>query len=137
MSSAASARLKMFEPLDTQDFVPFGEYDDLTIENIKEACEKYYQAPEGSCDILASDRGPSCTNLEQIKGKKVYFIRFLQPKSGIVPNAGQPLFEESFATPEQVRSAPSPMKSLEICLPCCPRSSLSQYQSLTFWKLVN
>ena len=73
MSSTASGRLKKFEPLDTRDFVPFGEYDDLTIENIKEACEKYYQAPEGSCDILASDRGPSCTKLEQIKGKKVYF----------------------------------------------------------------
>ena len=59
MSSTASARLEKFEPLDTQDFVPFGEYDDLTIENIKEACGKYYQALEGSCDILASDRGPS------------------------------------------------------------------------------
>ena len=42
MSSTVSARLKKFEPLDTQDFVPFGEYDDLTIENVKEACEKYY-----------------------------------------------------------------------------------------------
>lgn len=59
MSSTASGRLKKFEPLDTRDFVPFGDYDELTIENIKEACEKYYQAPEGSYDILASDRGPS------------------------------------------------------------------------------
>ena len=110
MSSTASGRLKKFEPLDTRDFVPFGEYDDLTIENIKEACEKYYQAPAGSCDILASDRGPSCTKLEQVKGKKVYFICFLQPKSCIVPKAGQPLFEESFAPPKEVRSAPSPVK---------------------------
>ena len=108
MSSTASGRLKKFEPLDTRDFVPFGEYDDLTIENIKEACEKYYQAPEGSCDILASDRGPSCTKLEQIKGKKVYFICFLQPKSGIVPKAGQSLFEERFG-----RYAPSPVKKSE------------------------
>ena len=65
-----SGRLKKFELLDTRAFVPFGDYDELTIENIKEACEKYYQAPEGSCDILASDRGPYCTKLEQIKGKK-------------------------------------------------------------------
>ena len=110
MSSTASGRLKKCEPLDTREFVPFGEYDDLTIENIKEACEKYYQAPEGSCDILALDRGPSCTKLEQIKGKKVYFIRFLQPKSGIVPKAGQSLSEERFAPPKQVRSAQSPVK---------------------------
>ena len=80
------------------------------IKNIKEASEKYYQALEGSCDILASARGPSCTKLEQIKGKKVYFFCFLQPKSGIIPKAGQPLFEESFAPPKQVRSAPSPVK---------------------------
>ena len=105
-----SRRLKQFEPLDTRDFFPFAEYDDLMIENIKEACEKYYQAPEGSCDILASDRGPSCTKLEQIKGEKVYFIRFLQPTCGIIPKAGQPLFEKSFAPPKQVRSAQSPVK---------------------------
>ena len=108
MSSTASGRLKKFEPLDTRDFVRFGEYDDVTIKNIKEACEKYYQ--EGSCDISAYDRGPSCTKLEQIEGKKVYFIRFLQPKFGIVPKAGQPLFVESFAPPKQARSAPSPVK---------------------------
>ena len=90
MSSTASGRLKKFEPLDTRDLVPFSEYDDLTIENIKEACEKYYQALEGSCDSLALDRGPSCTKLEQMT----------KPKSGIVPNAGQPLFEERFAPPQ-------------------------------------
>ena len=50
------------------------------MENIKEACEKFYNAPPGSCDILASDGGPSCTKLEQIKGRKVYFIRFLPPQ---------------------------------------------------------
>lgn len=48
MSGTASARFKKFEPLDTWDFVPFGDYDDLTIENIKEACEKYYQATQDS-----------------------------------------------------------------------------------------
>lgn len=32
MSSTASGRLKKFEPLDTQDFIPFGDYDDVTIE---------------------------------------------------------------------------------------------------------
>ena len=34
MSSTASGRLKKFEPFDTWDFVPFGDYDDLTIKNI-------------------------------------------------------------------------------------------------------
>ena len=112
MSSTASGRLKKFEPLDTRDFVPFGDYDDLTIANIKGACEKYYQAPEGSCDILASDRGPSCTKLEQIKGKKVYFIRFLPPKStDVAPKLGQQLFEDSLAPAKVTMSVPSPMKT--------------------------
>eukprot|EP00794_Sanderia_malayensis_P002045 gene2045-2324_t len=35
--------------------------------------------PAGSCDILLSDRGPSCFPTEQIVGKKVYFVRFLDP----------------------------------------------------------
>lgn len=80
MSPNASGRLKKYEPLDTRDFIPFEDYEELTLDNIKEACEKFYKAPEGSCDILASDRGPSCTKLEQLKGKKVYFIRFLPPE---------------------------------------------------------
>ena len=79
MSSTASGRLKQYETLDTRDFVPFGGYDELSIENIKDVYEQFYKAPQGSCDILASDRGPSCTKIEQVKGKKVYCIRFLQP----------------------------------------------------------
>lgn len=79
MSPTASGRLKKFEPLDTRDFIPFDNYEELTLDNIKDACEKFYKAPEGSCDILASDRGPSCTKLEQLKGKKVFFIRFIPP----------------------------------------------------------
>ena len=79
MSPTASGRLKKFEPLDTRDFIPFDEYEELTLDNIKEACEKFYKAPEDSCDILASDRGPSCIKLEKLKGKKVFFIRFIPP----------------------------------------------------------
>ena len=79
MSPTASGRLKKCELLDIRDFIPFDDYGELTLNNIKEACEKFYKAPEGSCDILASDRGPSCTKLEQLKGKKVFFIRFIPP----------------------------------------------------------
>ena len=77
MSPSASGRLKKFEPVDTRDFVPFSDFTELSIDNIKQACERFYKAPERSCDILASDRGPSCTKMEQLKGKKVYYIRFI------------------------------------------------------------
>ena len=75
MSSTASGRLKKFEPLDTRDFVPFGDYDDLTIENIKEACENFYQAPESLCDILASDRDLPAPSSSRSKVKR--FILFV------------------------------------------------------------
>ena len=80
MSSTASGRLKKYEPLDTRDFVPFEHDEELNLENIKEACERFYNAPAGSRDLLASDRRPLCSKFEQIKGRKVFFILFLEPK---------------------------------------------------------
>ena len=110
MSSTASGRLKKYEPLDTRDFVPFGDYDELSIENIKDACEQFYKAPQGSCDILASDRGPSCSKIEQIKAKKVYFIRFLQPI-----DASQAGTSSGVKVGHQTKSTPaiSPRKSTQ------------------------
>ena len=81
MASVASGRLKKYEPLAPRDLVPFEDYEELSIDNIKDACERFYVAPPNTCDILASDRGPLCTKCEQIKGKKVFCIRFLPPES--------------------------------------------------------
>ncbi|CAB4017492.1 transient receptor potential cation channel subfamily M member 6-like [Paramuricea clavata] len=47
------------------------QYEELLIENIKDACEQFYNAPAGSCDILASDRGKNGTNQ---KGKGEWVI---------------------------------------------------------------
>eukprot|EP00112_Aurelia_sp_Birch-Aquarium-sp1_P023909 Seg732.11 transcript_id=Seg732.11/GoldUCD/mRNA.D3Y31 product="hypothetical protein" protein_id=Seg732.11/GoldUCD/D3Y31 len=77
--SADANRLKKFEPLDTRDFIDFSDYEEISIDNIKLACEQFYEIPKGSCDVLLGDRGPSCYLTEQILGKKVYFIRFLDP----------------------------------------------------------
>ena len=49
---------------------------------------RHHEVP---CDLLASDRGPSCSNLEQIKGKKVYLVRFLQPNQARGKADGYPL----------------------------------------------
>ena len=54
MSSTASGRLKKYEPLDTRDFVPFEDDEELNLENFQEACERFYNAPAGSCDLLES-----------------------------------------------------------------------------------
>ena len=76
--SSEPNKSKKYEPLDTRDFVDFTKYDELSIENVKDACEKFYELPGGSCDVLLSDRGPSCyLTEEQIAGKKFYLVRFL------------------------------------------------------------
>ena len=106
MSSTASGRLKKYDPLDTRDFIPFEDYEKLNLENIKEARKVFYNAPAGSCDILASDRGPSCSKFEQIKGRKVFFIRFLEPKENADRTFWAP--EASFEhTPAGPKSAPA------------------------------
>ena len=87
MSSEAN-RLKKFEPLDTRDFVDFSDFEEISIDNIKLACEKFYEMPKGSCDVLLGDRGPSCYLTEQIVGKKVYFIRFLDPTKRVKNSNG-------------------------------------------------
>ena len=106
MSSTASGQLKEYEPLDTRDFVPFEDDEELNFENIKEACERFYNAPAGSCDLLASDTGPLCSKFEQIKGRKVFFTRFLEPKENVDRTYWAP--EASFEhTPARPKSAPA------------------------------
>ena len=77
LSSQATGKSKKYEALDTRDFVDFSKYTELTLENVKAACESFYNAPLGSCDILVGDRGPSCFLTEQIQGKKVFYVRFI------------------------------------------------------------
>ena len=77
VNTQPTGKLKKFEPLDSRDFVDFSNYDSLTLKNIKHACELFYGAPTGSCDVLYSDRGPSCTLDEHVIGKKVYLVRFM------------------------------------------------------------
>ena len=86
LSPSPSGRLKKFHPLDTREFVSFPN-EKFNLENIKKACEKHYEMPQGSCDVLASDRGPSCSRLEQIENKKFYFVRFLSepPAPAVTP----------------------------------------------------
>eukprot|EP00794_Sanderia_malayensis_P001909 gene1909-2167_t len=73
--SSVPNRSKHYEPLDTQDFVDFTDYDKLNIENIRDACERFCDMPQGSWDILLSERGPSCFLREQMSGKKFYYVR--------------------------------------------------------------
>lgn len=99
MSENPCGRLKKFEPLEPREFVPFSTFQSLTLENVKVACERHYCMSEGTCDVLASNQGPSCTRFDQIKGKKIYLIRFIQPEQNA--DSSQPirqLFDPSHPT---------------------------------------
>ncbi len=68
---------KVFEPLDARVYVSFAEYDELSIKNIKSACEKHFNKPSGTCDVLVDNEGPSAQRYDQIKKKDNILIRFL------------------------------------------------------------
>ena len=62
-----------------RDFVPF-EYEDVTIDNIKKACQKHFKEHR-NCDVLASEQGPSCSRIDQLLSLKIIHIRFTNEKA--------------------------------------------------------
>ena len=77
--------------------------------------EHFYKAPQGSCDILASDRGPSSTKIKQVKGEKVYCIPFLQPTHSSHVSVGS-CTTTNMPIAKEARSAPatSPSKFTQL-----------------------
>ena len=55
-------------------------YDEILLENIKEACNQHFQEKR-NCDVLASEQGPICTHLDQLPSLNLIFIRFTTPAS--------------------------------------------------------
>ncbi|KAK3751961.1 hypothetical protein QZH41_001244 [Actinostola sp. cb2023] len=61
-----------------REFVPIDSSQDVTLENIKRACEDYFESrigPNLTCDVLAGERGPSCKAVDQIPDLKIIHIR--------------------------------------------------------------
>ena len=56
---------------------------ECTMENIKQACKNHFNI-ELECDILAGERGPSYTDLSQIKSYKVIHIRFMECAADVI-----------------------------------------------------
>ena len=73
MSSEVTGKQQKYTRIGPREFVPF-EFDDITFDNIVEACQKYFAAQidkDMVCDILAGERGPSCKKMCQIDPFKV------------------------------------------------------------------
>ena len=58
-----------YRPVQPREFVEFFN-DDLTLENLKIACADHFGYPVHSCDVLVLNKGPSCTNINQIPHRK-------------------------------------------------------------------
>ena len=83
LATEATGKLKKYERTGLQEFVPF-LFQEVTIENIILSCNKHFKnrLKGMSCDVLASERGPSCTKITQLPNLKLIHIRFLMNNDG-------------------------------------------------------
>ena len=58
-----------FRPVQPREFVNF-EYEELPLVNLKKACAAHFNLPASTCDVLVSNKGPSCTSIAQIPHRK-------------------------------------------------------------------
>jgi hypothetical protein len=91
LSSEVTGKVQKYSRIGPREFVQLagdGAEEELTIENIKEACLKHFQPQIGSglvCDILAREQGPSCNTLKQIPDMKLIYVRFIYDTSKPIP----------------------------------------------------
>ena len=67
-----------FSRIGPREFVSFAY--EVTIVNLKRACEKHFEAQLGwglICEVLAGEQGPSCKTVEQILNVKMIQVRFI------------------------------------------------------------
>ena len=95
-------KLKSTDRVRPREFVNYTDVE-LTIEDVKEACERHFSMEELSCDILVSDQGPSCTSMEHIPDLKVIHVRFINETSKLKMRNGH--------KPIDVSSVPSTLLS--------------------------
>ena len=68
---------QIYHPVQPREFVDF-EFEDLSLVNIKKAsCAVHFNLHSSTCDVLVSNKGPSCTHISQIPhtGKIRYIFR--------------------------------------------------------------
>jgi hypothetical protein len=58
-----------YKAVQPREFVAY-ECEDLTLTSLKKACAAHFHLPASSCDVLVTNKGPSCTNINQIPHRK-------------------------------------------------------------------
>ena len=81
LSAEVSGKAQKYSRIGAREFVPFEQFDEISVCNIKKACMKHYGMPETmSCDVLAGEQGPSCSSVKQLPTLKVIHVRFIEGK---------------------------------------------------------
>lgn len=90
LATEATGKAKKYERTGPQEFVPF-LFDEVTIPNIVKACNKHFKTRlKGmSCDVLAGERGPSCSKVSQLPNLKLIHIRFVMKNTAAVESCGE------------------------------------------------
>ncbi len=68
LASEADSK-QTYRPVQPREFVEF-PYEDLNLNNLKKSCAAHFNLPVTTCDILVSNKGPSCSNISQIPHRK-------------------------------------------------------------------
>ena len=117
LSATVSGKAQKYSRVGAREFVPFDQFEELTVDNIKEACEQHFTELKESddlvCDVLAGEQGPSCRTIGQIPDPRKSFtcVLFMQIAWETVPSSNK--------TPAQAFTPPADEKkighNLDIC----------------------
>ena len=153
LSSDVSGKAQKFSRIGPREFVSY-PHGDLTIDNIKKACETHFLSQlkmNVECDILAGEQGPSCSSLDQIANLKLIHIRFVgtamkrdsSQSSGFSSEFpaesefGRPKTKKRCEQPKLVESRSSRARSVEVRIEGKENLNARYPKSLSVTQMIN
>lgn len=117
LSSNVEGKCQKYSRIGPLTFVPLEK--EATLENMKAACKAHF-GTDLDCDLLAGERGPSYTDVNQIENWKVLHVRFVE---GLPASANKRPLESRGHQSEPTRDSPRKNES-------CPRVAKSVKSSV-------
>ena len=114
LSSSVSGKAQKYSRVGAREFVPFEDYSELSIKNIREACSKYYgfsTSDDVVGDILATEQGPSCSSLKQLRNLNVIHVRFVDKGEVEIIEPSQPTKKRKVDKPQSIAASSNPVQS--------------------------
>ncbi|XP_028413094.1 alpha-protein kinase vwkA-like [Dendronephthya gigantea] len=114
LSAEVSGKAQKFSRIGPREFVPFDPEEDMSLDNIKLACEKHFNiSGDLRCDVLAGEQGPSCKTMDQVPNvSKLVHVRFIKCDEEEVYNDIQDTQPAEVNQPRKVRVAKDAAKSM-------------------------